>query len=68
METFDCDPGEVPYGDENGDNACENLGEFYGVSDGVSVTATKGKGATTTYSGTTRRSRTATTWRRCRSA
>ena len=52
LETFDCDPGEVPYGDENGDNACEDTGAFYAFSDGVTVTTSKGKGAATTYSGT----------------
>jgi hypothetical protein len=51
VETFDCDPGEVPYGDENGDNACEDTGAFYAFSDDVLVTTSKGKGATTTYSG-----------------
>ncbi len=52
IETFDCDEGETPWGDENGENACEFAGAYYGWGESLTVTTGKGKGASSTYSGT----------------
>jgi hypothetical protein len=52
VDTFDCDEGETPWGDENGENACEHTGSYYAWGEDVTVVTGKGKGAASTYSGT----------------
>jgi hypothetical protein len=51
VDTFSCDPGETPWGDENGQNACEMAGSYYAWGQNVTVTTGKGKGASSTFSG-----------------
>ncbi len=52
VDTFDCDAGETPYGDENGDNTCDSAGSYYGWGEGLTLTTGKGKSASSTFSGT----------------
>ena len=52
VETFACDEGEIPWGDENGENACDGTGSYYAWGEDLTVVAGKGKGASSTYSGT----------------
>lgn len=52
VETFTCDPGETPYGDENGLNACDSAGAYSAWGQDVTVVTGKGKDASSTYSGT----------------
>lgn len=51
VETFECDENEVPWGDENGENACEPMGSYYAWGEELTVISGKGKGAATTFSG-----------------
>ena len=52
VETFDCGPGETPWGDENEENACESAGGYSVWGEGVTITKGKGKVKASTYSGT----------------
>ncbi|MEO6021007.1 MAG: hypothetical protein ABIP45_12245 [Knoellia sp.] len=51
IETFTCDDGETPGGDQNGENACESAGSYFGWGENLTVVTGKGKGASSTYSG-----------------
>ena len=51
VETFTCDPGETPYGDQNGQNACDSAGAYSVWGENLTVVTGKGKGASSTYSG-----------------
>ena len=52
VDTFACDEGETPWGDQNGENACDSTGFYYAWGEGLTVVSGKGKDAATTYSGT----------------
>ena len=52
VDTFTCDVGETPWGDENGQDACDPAGSYYGWGQNLTVVTGKGKGAASTYSGT----------------
>jgi hypothetical protein len=51
VDTFACDDGETPWGDENGENVCDWVGSFYAWGQDLTVVTGKGKGATSTYTG-----------------
>lgn len=51
VDTFTCDAGEVPWGDETGENACEAAGSYFVWGENMTVVTGKGKGASSTYSG-----------------
>lgn len=51
VETFTCDAGETPYGDQNGQNACDPAGAYSAWGEGLTVVTGKGKAASSTYSG-----------------
>ena len=52
VDTFDCDAGETPYGDESGGNMCDPAGSYYGWGEGLTLTTGKGKSASSTFFGT----------------
>jgi hypothetical protein len=52
VDTFTCDEGEIPWGDENGDNACDPAGSYYAWGEDLTLVTGKGKGASSSYSGT----------------
>ena len=52
VDTFSCDQGETPWGDQNGENACDPAGSFYAFTDAITLVSGKGKSPTSTYSGT----------------
>ena len=52
VDTFSCDEGETPWGDENGENTCDPAGSFYAWSQSFTVASGKGKSPSSTYSGT----------------
>lgn len=52
VDTFACDEGETPWGDENGENACDPTGSYFAWGEGLTVVSGKGRDASTTYSGT----------------
>lgn len=51
VDTFTCDAGETPYGDQNGQNACDPAGSYSAWGEKLTVVTGKGKGAASTYSG-----------------
>ncbi len=51
IDTFDCDEGETPWGDENGENVCDWVGSYFAWGEGLTVATGKGKGASSTFSG-----------------
>lgn len=51
VDTFSCDPGQTPWGDENGQNACDPAGSYYAWGQNVTVSTGKGKAASSSYSG-----------------
>jgi hypothetical protein len=52
VDTFACKDGETPWGDENGENGCRSTGSYYAWGEDLTVVSGKGKGASSTYSGT----------------
>ena len=52
VDLFDCDAGETPWGDENGENVCDYVGYYDAQGDDTVVMTGKGKDASTTISGT----------------
>jgi hypothetical protein len=52
VETFECEQGQVPGGDEDGENACDSTGAYYAWSEDVTTTKSKGKVKASTYTGT----------------
>ena len=52
VDTFACDEGETPWGDGNGENACDSTGSYFAWGEGLTVVSGKGKDTTTAYSGT----------------
>ncbi|WP_169744198.1 hypothetical protein [Knoellia aerolata] len=51
VDTFTCEAGETPWGDENGENACEMAGSYFMWGENMTVVTGKGKAASSTYSG-----------------
>ena len=52
VETFDCEEGQIPWGDEDEENACDFTGGYYAWSEGVTTAKSKGKVKSSTYTGT----------------
>jgi len=52
VDTYACDPGETPWGDGNGENACDPAGSYYAWSETLTLVSGKGKNPSSTYSGT----------------
>ena len=52
VDTFTCAAGETPFGDENGQNACDPAGSYYAWGENPTVVSGKGKSASSAYSGT----------------
>ena len=52
VETFDCGEGQIPWGDEDEENACDFTGGYYAWSEGVTTGKSKGKVKSSTYTGT----------------
>jgi hypothetical protein len=52
VDTFTCDEGETPFGDEDGQNACDPAGSYYAWGQNLTLDTGKGKTASSTYSGT----------------
>lgn len=52
VDTFQCDPGETPWGDQNGNNTCDYVAGYDAQVTDVMVVTGKGKDAPSTYSGT----------------
>ena len=52
VETFFCQEGETPWGDENEENTCAFTGAFVAWGEGVTITKSRGKVKSSTYSGT----------------
>ena len=51
VDTFTCEAGETPWGDENGENACEMAGSYFMWGENMTVVTGKGKGAAVLVSG-----------------
>lgn len=51
VDTFDCGPGETPWGDDE-ENECDSAGSYTVWGEGVTITKGKGKVKSSTYSGT----------------
>ena len=51
VDTFTCDEGETPFGDENGQNACDPAGSYYAWGQNLTLGTGKGKTASSTYTG-----------------
>lgn len=52
VDTFACDEGETPWGDGNGENACDSTGSFFAWGENLTLVSGKGKNPSTTLSGT----------------
>ena len=52
VETFDCEVGQIPWGDEDDENACDFIGGYNAWSEGVTTAKSKGKVKSSTYTGT----------------
>ena len=52
VETFDCDEGQIPWGDGDEENACDSTGAYYAWSEGVTTAKSKGRVKSSTYDGT----------------
>ncbi|SER79695.1 hypothetical protein SAMN05216199_1249 [Pedococcus cremeus] len=52
VDTYACDPGETPWGDVNGENACDPAGSYYAWGETLKLVSGKGKNPSSTYSGT----------------
>jgi hypothetical protein len=51
VDTFACDVGETPWGDENGENTCDPAGSFYAWGEALTLVTGKGKNPSSAYSG-----------------
>jgi hypothetical protein len=51
VDTFDCEEGQTPWGDEEGENVCDWNGTYYAWGEGLTVVSGKGK-KDSSYSGT----------------
>ena len=51
IDTFTCDAGETPWGDETGEDGCEFVGSYFVWGEGLTVVTGKGKAASSTFSG-----------------
>jgi hypothetical protein len=52
VETWECEQGETPGGDESEENGCEPAGSYYAWGEGVTIVQSKGRVKSSTYSGT----------------
>ena len=52
VETFDCAEGQIPWGDEDEENACDFTGGYSAWGEGVTTAKSKGKVKSSTYTGT----------------
>lgn len=51
VDTFTCEAGETPWGDETGEDGCEFVGSYFVWGEGLTVVTGKGKAASSTFSG-----------------
>jgi hypothetical protein len=51
VDTYSCDEGETPGGDENGQNMCDPAGSYFAWGQAFTVVTGKGKSPSSTYSG-----------------
>lgn len=52
VDTYTCDDGETPWGDENGENMCDWTGSYYAWGESLTLVPGKGKNPSTSISGT----------------